>query len=156
MHRTTLFRTLGVAVTLALSPMAHILPAGASLAGTEGCTPGYWKNHEEAWGHTPYSPSARVVEVFPAAAGLVGTDDTLMDALNYKGGPGPAGAARILLRAAVASLLNAGYSPALDFPAFTSGVLTRTNAALASGRRARMIDLAAQWDDKNNLDCPLS
>lgn len=124
--------------------------------GLEGCTPGFWKVpvHSSAWDATGYSQSQTVEDVFdvPDAYGL--DDDTLLDALWYGGGPGEVGAAQILLRAAVASLLNAGH-PDIDFPQTETEIIAAVNAALNSGDRGAMIDLAGALDDSNNLGCPI-
>jgi hypothetical protein len=84
-----------------------------------------------------------------------GKDDTLLDALNYKGGSGLKGAARNLLRAAVAALLNAA-SPNVDYPRTTAEVIADVNAALASNSRSTMLSLAEELDRDNNLGCPLN
>ena len=130
-------------------------PASANLPGDEGCTPGFWKNHPAAWAWTGYSPTQRVDSVWTVPSSLSAlADDTLMDALGYSGGPDVVGAARILLRAATAALLNAN-DPLIDFPA-GQGPINRTNDALASLDRATMITLAGLFDAKNNLGCPIN
>ena len=80
---------------------------------------------------------------------------TLHEALNFGGGGGVDGAARNLLRAATASLLNTSHS-GVAYPRTTSSVIADTNAALASGDRATMLGLAASIDRDNNLGCPLN
>jgi hypothetical protein len=84
-----------------------------------------------------------------------GFDDTLAGALSYNGGSGTTGAARILLRAAVAALLNAA-SPDVDYPLTTAQVIAQVNAALASNNRTTMLNLASRLDASNNLGCPLN
>jgi hypothetical protein len=64
------------------------------------------------------------------------------------------GGAKILLRAAVAALLNAGHS-GVDYPRTTAEILADVNAALSSGNRNTMLALATALDDDNNLGCPL-
>jgi hypothetical protein len=124
--------------------------------GDEGCSHGYWKNHEDDWVATGYSPDQSVESVFGAAAAYpeVGSA-TLMEALEFKGGGGEEGGARILLKQAVASLLNAAH-PAVMFVASPAGVISTTDAALASGDRYTMTALGEDMDDDNNLGCPLS
>jgi hypothetical protein len=120
--------------------------------GCEGLTPGYWKNHLEDWPPTGYAPGDTVGSVFSAVSshfpGLA--DDTLLEALSYPGGPGAEGGARILLRAAVAALLNAAH-PGLNFPDAPESVIINTNNAIASENRQTMLSLAAYWDFENNL-----
>lgn len=123
--------------------------------GNEGCTPGYWKNHLDAWAPAGYSPDQTVESVFdvPDEYGL--DNDTLLEALNYIGGPRQKGAAQILLRAAVAALLNASH-PDVDYPRAVSAVIAGVNEALATGNRSTMLILAVQLDADNNLGCPLN
>jgi len=80
----------------------------------------------------------------------------MLTALNYQGGPTIADADRILLRQAVASLLD---STALGgkFSLTTQQVLDQTNAALASNNRDTVLAFASQLDTFNNTGgCPLS
>jgi hypothetical protein len=81
-------------------------------------------------------------------------DDTLLDALNYQGGDDLNGAAEILLRAAVASLLNAA-SPNVDFPLTVEQVVSAVNTALATHDRTTILLLATSLDILNNEFCPL-
>ena len=125
-------------------------PALAWDKGTEGCTPGYWKNHPEAW--VNFSPNQTVGSVFEGeSAQLSGA--TLMEALSFDGGDGLVGAERILLRAAVASILNAASD--IDFGYGATRIINTTDRALLSDNRNRMIKLAAEWDRMNNRGCPL-
>ena len=82
-----------------------------------GFTPGYWKNHLSDWVKTAYTPIMLVTDVFNIThpnvltKGILDLDgnkkpDTLLDALNYKGGGNIKGKVQILMRAAVAALLN--------------------------------------------------
>jgi hypothetical protein len=121
-----------------------------------GCTPGYWKNHTDTWSDTAYTPSQTVGSVFSGASAFPSlSSETLLDALQGGGGPGTLGAAKILLRAAVAALLNAGDSD-LNYPRTTAQILSDVNAALSSNDRDTMLTLASQLDADNNLGCPLS
>jgi hypothetical protein len=119
--------------------------------GEEGCTPGFWKNHTSAW--DVYSPTQLVGSVFSGASASL-ADDTLLQALSYRGGSGLLGAERILLRAAVAALLNS-TDDVVDYPLFTREVRNRVSAALASDNRTRILNLATTLDRNNNLGCPL-
>jgi hypothetical protein len=123
--------------------------------GGQGCTPGYWKNHAAAWPPTGYSQGQTLESVFdvPDALGYDGT--TLVGALNFGGGSGVSGGARIMLRAAVASLLNAAHN-GVSFGLTAADVIAQTNAALASNNRATMIALGGTLDDLNNGGCPLN
>jgi len=112
-----------------------------------GCTPGYWKNHFPS-----AAQGVTVGDVFGNAPAVL-AGDSLKAALSYHGGSGELGAARILLRAATASLFNSYY---LSFPLSTSQVISATNAALASGSRSTMLSLASTLDNYNNIGCPLN
>lgn len=122
--------------------------------GDDGCTLGYWKTHLDSWAASGYDPDQTLESVFdvPDALGL--DDTTLLAALSFAGGPGVAGAARILLRQAVAAVLNAAH-PDVDYPQTAGSIIAEVNAALASGNRDTMIDLAEKLDAQNNLGCPL-
>ena len=138
-------------VTPLAPPDLAVSFGGAPGDGDEGCTPGYWKNHLDSW---PGSPNTLVNSKFPAAADypeLAG--DTLLDALNYGGGPGDLGAAKNLLRAAVAALLNA---KTVDFHCTAAEVREDVNVALSTQDRDAMLDLKDELDEFNNLGCPLN
>lgn len=125
------------------------------IIGDEGCTPGYWKNHTGAWAGTGLAPGQTVNSVFSAASafGSLGTQ-TLLQALQGGGGSGTTGAARILLRAAVAAMLNAAHN-GVDYPRTSAAIVADVNAALSSNNRNTMLSLASDLDDDNNLGCPL-
>jgi hypothetical protein len=120
--------------------------------GDEGCTPGYWKNHPEAWAGFTTGQSLESVFDVPDALGLDSV--SLHSALSFGGGPGTLGASQILLRASVAALLNSSSS-GVDYPLTTAQVIAQVNAALASANRDTILALATDLDDKNNLGCPL-
>lgn len=125
-------------------------------AGSQGCTPGYWKNHTDSWPPAGYSPSQAVDSVFANVNTYypVLGNATLLDALSFAGGPGGQGAAEILLRAAVAALLN-GAHPGVAYPRTAAAVIAEVNTALLQNRDA-MLALAAALDADNNLGCPLN
>lgn len=115
--------------------------------GGEGLTPGYWKNHTEAWA-APYTPTTTL-----AQAGFTGglfSGTSLLSALQGGGGSGLSGAQKILYRAAVAALLNAA-SPDVDYPLTAAQVIAQVNAAVATGDRPTILALAATLDANNNL-----
>jgi len=121
--------------------------------GAEGCTPGFWKNHTNHW--MGYTPDQLVGDVFVEASRFSSlADDTLLDGLQYPGGSGSIGGARILLRACVAALLNEA-NPGVDYS--VSGVVGLCDAALATEDRSTMIGQGGLLDDANNGydGCPL-
>ena len=141
----------GAAGTLILGLLLFLASTGSAFA--HGCTPGYWKveQHHDSWVPTGYEPTDNLQDVFGPDA----FDDTLLDALNYGGGPGVDGAKMILLRAAVATLLNATH-PDNDFGQTEQQVLDNVAERLASGDRDYMLALAAFYDERNNAGCLLN
>ncbi|MGH2382213.1 MAG: hypothetical protein ACRDG7_13465 [Candidatus Limnocylindria bacterium] len=125
--------------------------------GGEGCTPGYWKvpQHHDSWVATGFTTGQTVESVFDVPDSLGMDNVTLLQALQGGGGPGVTGGAKILLRAATASLLNASH-PDVSFGQTTSEVISSVNAALASLDRGTMLALAGDLDDANNQGCPLN
>jgi hypothetical protein len=121
----------------------------------QGCSPGFWKTHPEEY-PAPYTPSTTLGSVFtlPACSGISSlAGDTFDDALNYGGGPTVLDAAKILLRQAVAAVLNANAG--IGYPLSEAQVISEVNAALASCDRATILAEEARLDTFNNLFCPL-
>lgn len=117
----------------------------------QGCTPGYWKNHLDAWWY--YSEPNDFPFDFPASLSEL-ADDSLIDSLNYKGGSGLVAKARILLRAAVAAKAN--IVAGLNYPTGYNELINAVNVALASENEDQILALASQLDAWNNLGCPLN
>jgi hypothetical protein len=140
---------------------ALCLASGAALAGeeheecNEGCTPGYWKQeqHFDSW-PAPYTPDSNLRDIFVTSPVELIPDDTFLEALNYGGGPGVDGATQILLRQAVAALLNAS-SPDVGFPVSIGHVVSTTIDRIESGHRQTILNRAIYFDSINNLDCPI-
>lgn len=150
-------RTLALTGLLMIGLVGGAVPAAGTAIGNEGCTLGFWKNNTGQW--EEYVPTQTVESVFnvPASLSSLG-DDTLLEALNYGGGAGLLGKAKILLRQAVAAVLNAAHE-GVGYPLRRDSdpgmIIATTNAALSSGNQSTMTDLAATYDAKNNLGCPL-
>jgi hypothetical protein len=144
---------------LAVGVLGGALSVGAVRIGDdEGCTPGFWKNNTGAW--EEYTPGQTVGSVFEIPAFFSElADDTLLDALNYDGGPFPVDMAELLLKQAVAAILNAAHED-IGYPyrRFDPplAIIPAVNAALASGDRDTMGDLKDILDEANQLGCPLS
>ena len=117
-----------------------------------GCTLGYWKvrQHHDSW-PAGYFTWSNQRHYFGANA----FNDTLLNALNYKGGPGVDGAKRILLKQAAAALLNAA-SGNVNYPLGLGDVQQYVAFALDSGDRDVMLALAGTLDAYNNQGCPLN
>ena len=116
-----------------------------------GCSHGYWKNHLP-W-PSPYTPGQSLASAGFTALGT----STLAQALAFQGGSGIAGAQQILLRQAVAALLNeAKYGTAFGPYAGTADLIAAVNTALGSGDRDTMLTLAGTLDHWNNGICRAS
>lgn len=145
------------ALTATLIPLSA-LSSTASVVGDDGCTPGYWKNHTSNW--EEYTTSTKVGNNFQIPSQLSQFQNwTFLQALQGGGGPDLAGAAKILLRAAVAAFLNAAHD-GLGYPLQrdqgSPTLRQRINAAFASLDRDTMLALATELDSLNNSDCPLN
>jgi hypothetical protein len=89
------------------------------------------------------------------AAGLGDLADvTLLEALSFGGGSTLTEAQQVLLRQAVAALLNAAH-PDVDFSLTTAEIIAAVNTALASGDRDTILDLAEELATANEAGCPL-
>ena len=126
-------------------------------AGADGCTPGYWKNHDGSkkqtnqWAFTPYSPSQLISTVFDA--GTLGSY-TLRQALDWGGGSSLEEKKQLLLHHAVAALLNASH-PDISYPLTAAEIIASVNAALASNDEDAILALKDSLDKKNNAGCPI-
>jgi len=154
-----------VVAAVGVALVATMLPvfAGTAFAnriGNEGCTPGFWRNHPEAW--QEYNPDtktlARMFSRVPLPDDVKDAyGDTLaIDALSFDGGPGYLGAARILLKHAVAAYLNAAsedvaYPYRRHVDAGGEDSLDEQLADAFAGGRAAMLALKDKLDAANNL-----
>lgn len=125
----------------------------------EGATPGFWKNKglKVGW-PAPYISDMTLDEAGFIIHGdsmtdnpkrPVFSDDTLLEALNYKGGENLSGMAQTLLRAATAAILNAAH-PEINYPLMVADIINQVNAALASEERTVMEELKNELDTYNN------
>jgi hypothetical protein len=132
----------------------------------EGLSPGFWKNHVEAWplgwdingdyGYV-YAPTDKItVDFFNVPASLA--NYTYLQALSFRGGPTLDAAKAILLRSAVAALLNSVAHPGesdgpieLVYPLHTYEVIYGTSLMLGSNNRSEILAFAALLDEYNNL-----
>jgi hypothetical protein len=170
------------AVALGVMAAAAAPAAAVGPEGNQGCTPGYWKNHQDRWngpedpgiGDEPLRPGFPLRWAFDTSGNIFnGTDPlvaqyantTMATALAFNGGGGLDGAARILLRAATAAYLNAAHD-GVQFPLHRfedsetvpeKSLYFQLNAAL-HGSRADMLALAEKLDRYNNGPggCPLN
>jgi hypothetical protein len=167
MHRITKVLYSG-AIACSIVAGGVVSASAVTIGNSEGCTPGYWKNHPASW--QEYTVGTAAGSVFNDGAKTYTDGVTLREALAGGGGRGDAGAAKILLRAATAAVLNAAHD-GVEFPrrrfadttndpaAAPNGgpaIIASVNAALQSGDRSKMLAVAADLDEVNNLGCPLS
>jgi hypothetical protein len=146
-------------------------------------TPGFWKNHtaaapsgNDAWQYTEYDPEDYLCDyeeepgVFECGALTAHIraetgDNSLLGGLILRGGRGLEGASEILLRAAVASLLNANLNEVMGLWTFyytEADVIALVNGALAplpgeseEEQRIRIIELAEDftyWNEYGNME----
>ena len=126
----------------------------SEVLGSEGCTPGYWKQSQHFGNWAGYAPTDLVNTVFgitfspKAPKGQGSFDGTLLGALGLGGGGDIA-----LVRAGAAALLSAA-SPSVAYPYTTAQVITTVKDALAAGGSS-IGTAATLLDSANNLGCPL-
>ena len=130
------------AILVLLSLVFTLAIATPVFAHNKGCTPGFWKNHPEAW--VGYSPDDLIGDVFTSTPAPYDSL-TLLEGLSLQGGSDLAGKLEILLRAAIAGLLNRDY-PATHF-------IDRVNAKIETGSETVYVNFAAKLDAQNNGDC---
>jgi hypothetical protein len=123
--------------------------------GDNGCTPGFWKNHEDCWCDR-FAPTDLLGDVFVVPSPELDdyADDTLREGIRYGGGSGLEGAVRNLFRSAVAAILN-GCSPDVPYPMSADAVINAVNAALATLDRGEILALHTELDILNNLGCSI-
>lgn len=113
--------------TLLWEVAALRVPMEAAPPPDMGCGPGHWKNHTDAWSASGFSPSQTVGSVFSGASAYPSlASQTLLQALQGGGGNGAIGGARILLRAAVAAVIN-GSHPDVSYPRTLAEILADVN-----------------------------
>ncbi len=142
-----------ILAVLALLVVGVIVARPPVFACAEGCTPGFWKQ-EQHFQYWPVPQDSLVTDYYDVAclADEIGSD-TLLDALNYQGGKGLEGKAQILLRAAVASLLNGmtmDHQPPQTNIQHVNGAIAH---ACETGNTGLMEYWAEDFDAKNNQGC---
>jgi len=151
------------AVAVAQDPEQNSDSASASATvtyGWYGRTPGFWKNNEQAW-VSGYTPNLFIQDVFQVPSTLLKSGDLditkpngkdrLIEGLSYRGGANLSGGFQILMRAAIAALLNEAYYGSY-YPGATStaGLIAQVNGVLATQNRASYLTLASALDFWNN------
>ena len=129
--------------------VAVMITCAPSASVTGGCSHGYWKNHLTEW-PTPYTANTTLGAVFQLGPfGPALGNVRLTDALDFQGGKTIQAKAQILLRNAVAALLNSAKGE-ITYARTTAQVVSDVNAALASNDAATMLSLEQQLDTDNH------
>ena len=142
----SVFVTVAETIDLELSKTASL--DYASDDEYEGLSHGFWKNHEEEW--VGYVLSDMTGDTFDIPDNLSSVNDTLRNALRFKGGKGIEKAAKLLMVQSVAALLNTAH-PGINYPLSESALISSVNDALASLNRQTMLSLKDTLDEYNNL-----
>jgi hypothetical protein len=121
-------------------------------ASAHGCDRAFWKNNTETWGRTNYFPSQKVGETFSGALPSLASK-TFLEALQGDGGPRIAGAQDILLRQAVAALLNSTAVP--DYGLESGDITYLVNTALRTGNRSTILAQADDLKWRNDRECEM-
>jgi hypothetical protein len=129
-------------------------PQPAPEPGEGSCGLGYWKNHPGSWPTEEYSPDTLLSDVFENAPADL-ADMSLMDALRFGGGPGRVGAAKLLLRTSVVSLLNASHA-GIIFAVSKEAIIEQVSSALSSSDRRTIMATKTALDSLNSKGCPLA
>jgi hypothetical protein len=132
--------------------MVVVMSTGLAMAKSEDevYSPGYWKQerHYDNWvGYHPDDVLAQAFLIPPDLKDLAGV--TLADALRLRGTVCPTGGAQLLLRSAVAALLNAMH-PDVIYPMTMLEVIVAVDSALTTMDRDEMIELKDMLDMYNN------
>jgi len=128
-----------------------VTSAGAAKKGSEGCTPGYWKQsqHFDSW-PSDFGPNSLFFGGFENAF----PGKTLLQVLSQPASTGGQNALNNLGRHAVAALLNA-YSDGVDYPISATDVINQFNAVFP-GTDAAYEAQKNIFAGFNELGCPLS
>ena len=136
---------------IAIGCLHILLLAGMNTAtACEGLTIGYWKNHTDEW--VCYTTDQTIEEIFDLPPMYEHLDATLLDALSFKGGKDLDGAVRLLLKQAVAALLNIAH-PEISYMIDMSTLLYFVNRVLTNfggTDRGYILSLKDALDEWNN------
>lgn len=120
-----------------------------------GCPAAFWDRSPALWNAAGTSPGQRVGDLFTEArrygpAGIA----TARTALRFQNSGGLLGAAKVLARAGVTALLNAGH-PKVEYPLTLTQVITRVDTAFRSEDGGTILAAAAELDAASAVGCPL-
>jgi len=141
----------GATATIVVDPGENIIVTFYNAVPSEGCTPGYWKNHPDLW-PAPWTPESLFSDAFgidpciPGGAGM-----TLMEALNLQGG-----GKKALTRHAAAAFLNAERPEVDSYPSWwvvEMYVAACNNSNLVSGTLSAFVQVNESCCPCNNDSC---
>jgi len=128
----------------------------APLPVPTGCSPAIWSGlGRDVWIQAGNHPEERVRDAFRESApyGAVGVA-MLSTAVRFHGGPGLLGAAKELVQAGTAALLNAGH-PKVEYPFTKTQVINKVDIALLSQDVNAVLAAAHELEAANAASCPL-
>jgi uncharacterized repeat protein (TIGR01451 family) len=151
-----------VTASYQVNGLSNVLTASSSCTvsiPTEGCTPGFWKNHTSLWDE-PTDPIAAAAGFttttsFNSFFGLTSAQSgfadslTMLDAVNLGGGDGAK-----LARHGVSSLLNIAAGLNYPLPPGINNATDLYNAIRNAYLTSTFEPLATELADANNLNCP--
>ena len=126
----------------------------------EGCTLGYWGAtqgrtgaviHQADWNLTNYTTSTTLANAGFTCAPR--PNDTMLTALRYKGGPKINDKKNLLIKQAVAALLDASH-PDVNYPLNVGDILNLVNGT-CGGTLDEILAAQVLLNSLNNLGCPL-
>jgi hypothetical protein len=123
---TSTSTTVSTSTTTTTVPTTTTTTTTVPDTGTNGCTPGYWKQPQHAGSWVGFTPNERYDTVFGVNSGFPSTT-SLLDALGMYGG-----GAKALARHATAALLNSA-NPAAQYRYTTAQVITLVQMSYATG-----------------------
>jgi len=129
----------------------------APLPVFNACSAEFWSAAPlDPWAYAGVRPTVKVRDAFREAASYepLGAA-TLRAALGFRGGPGLLGAAKDLVRAGTAALLNAGH-PKIEFSLTQTQVVTKVDTALRGRDMAAIVRVTQELEEVNAAPgCPL-
>jgi uncharacterized membrane protein len=111
--------------------------------------------HRDSWGPTGFSPNQLLGSVFNLGGFPNIASQTLLQALSFDGGPTLADAVKVLLRQAVAAILNAAH-PNVDYPLTAAQIIANVNTAIATNNRSTILAVKDTLAGFNERGCPLN
>jgi hypothetical protein len=121
-----------------------------------GCPAEVWSGlGRDSWLQAGNHPEQRVRDVFKESSpyGSVAVA-MLSTALRFRGGASLLGAARELVQAGTAAILNSGH-PKVEYPWTRTQVINLVDTALLSQDLATILDMARRLEVANATSCPL-